>query len=210
MQRSWLQWILTGKRPTLLTLYMTSNSPDAFPHFCHKVWSMISIWWLFSHCCSWSCIPRDWRKVSQQRSQATLFLSVTNLFVTTSSRPWNLDTFENGSHNKRPRRESENRFWKKTYVKVRVKTDFEKRLMWKWEWKQILKKYFCKSESDECSAETLLPQSRGTPLQLLQQLQLLIKKRKGLHWLVQWTILTIQLWSWLFWERKKYSFVGTT
>ena len=133
--------------------------------------------------------------VSQQRSQATLFLSVTNLFVTTSSRPWNLDTFENGSHNKRPRRESENRFWKKTYVKVRVKTDFEK--------------YYCKSESDECSSETLLPQSRGTPLQLLQQLQLLIKKRKGLHWLVQWTILTIQLWS-LFWERKVYSFVGTT
>ena len=109
---------------------------------------MISIWWLFSHCCSWSCIPRDWRKVSQQRSQATLFLSVTNLFVTTSSRPWNLDTFENGSHNKRPRRESENRFWKKYLFESESEKRFWKNTIVKVKVMNAARRHFCPNQGE--------------------------------------------------------------
>ena len=189
MQRSWLQWILTGKRPTILTLrpaipltHSHISVTKYGPWSLSGGFSLIAAVEVASLEIGEKCHSSAARQLSFYRSQTYLSPPAADHGI------WTLLKMDRTT----------------SVQDVKVKTDFEKRLMWKWEWKQILKKYYCKSESDECSAETLLPQSRGTPLQLLQQLQLLIKKRKGLHWLVQWTILTIQLWSWLFWERKEY------
>ena len=78
---------------------------------------MISIWWLFSHCCSWSCIPRDWRKVQPGNS-----LFIGHKLICHHQQ----QTMEFGH------------FWK-WIAQQASKT---------WEWKQILKKDLCESESE--------------------------------------------------------------